>query len=162
MEQLTFDVFISGKATLGNWLQLFNGLLTPIVATFGFIIARKQFQIAKLKFNNELFERRMIVFSAIVNATNSAANNERFTNEDYKKYIASIHLAEFWFKNDILELLDAWRKKFEHLKLLQALNTEVKLDPERTKEIENLKSYFYTQLPLLKTYFSSYFAITNT
>lgn len=158
MENLTFELFISGGATLGQWLLLLSGLFTPAIAIIGAIIAKNQLKLSRNKLKHDLFERRMVIFSTFITAMNKAANGNSFTDQDLADFRWGTYFADYFFDKGIIELIETYRHKFVELNTSYMLNQNTQT-ADVTESINKTKSYFYQQLAFIKTYFENYLKI---
>lgn len=54
------------KETVRDYVEIFNALLTPLIAILAAFIAWQQYQVSHFSLKNELYERRFKVFKAFM------------------------------------------------------------------------------------------------
>jgi len=142
-----------------EWIQILQGLLTPVVAFVGIYFAWQQLAIARAKLQHELFDRRYKIFEATRSFLTNILTEGDVHREAQWKYRAEIADAEFLLNEDVcLYLEDIWK----HAVNLEALSKrrEGMLGEEKRLEYidreDDELGWLLEQLPLLSKRFKPF------
>ncbi|MEM6563498.1 MAG: hypothetical protein AAF665_03575 [Pseudomonadota bacterium] len=103
-----------------NWVNILAALLTPTIAVFGPIIAYLQWRLAKLSFNEKLFEKRYRIVSAVKRLVITAkANEDAEVTEAEHELLTHVGEARYLFSPEIHDKIISILFELRKLKRLE-------------------------------------------
>jgi len=97
--------------SIKDWIEVFNALLTPLIAILAAYIAWKQYQIEHHSLRNQLYERRHIVFMAFMSLLADIMRQGKSTYERVGQFYAEASEADFLFSEAIAKQRDELHSK---------------------------------------------------
>ncbi len=92
-------------------LSFLSGLLTPVIAVVAIIIAIRQFKIQQYKVRIDLYDRRIIIYDAIMDFMIHVRQHVDASNDQIYEFIEKTSKSKFLFKGEIKEHIDKLIKK---------------------------------------------------
>jgi len=105
-------------STISPWLQLLQGLLTPVIGVIALYIAWQQWQGNKVKLVLDHYDRRLRVYQSVVGFLRLVLRDSKPEISELMKFPLDTAEAAFLFPPEIPEYLDEMFKR--GLKLRQA------------------------------------------
>ncbi len=105
------------------WLQILQGLLTPVIALIAVYIAFQQYRTAKLKLKMEWYERRIAVYKETRRFISLMANTNDDEIEQAFEFSQAVAEADFIFPPKVREYLNQIK---EHARKLNSANRQYK------------------------------------
>lgn len=102
---LAHHLAVISLTSLSSWLQLLQGLLTPVIGLTTLYIAIQQFQINRRKTILERYERRLQIYQRTVEMTRLVATDFKPEVHDLIKFSADTAEADFLFGEEISKYL---------------------------------------------------------
>lgn len=145
-----------------DYVEIFNALLTPLIAILAAYIAWQQYQVSHFSLKNELYERRFKVFKAFMSYLADIMRDGKSNYQRTSQFYAEASEAEFLFKGKILNKLEELYQKgirlaYLHEKLYPSDGSPgLPVGDERTKvaeEVANLLGWFVEQIKETKELF---------
>jgi len=87
-------------------LSFLSGLLTPVIAVVAIIIAIRQFKIQQYKVRIDLYDRRIIIYDAIMNFMIHVRQHGDASDNQIHEFIEKTSKSKFLFKGEIKEHID--------------------------------------------------------
>lgn len=149
-----------------EYLTLFSGFLTPMIAIIATYIAYQQHKSSKEKFRFDLYEKRFQVYHSIMQLLGSIISTGKVLDEEMKKFLISTSESEFLFEDDIREYLDLIYSKAGDLWHLTTVleDQSLPIGEERSKcahEGHELKIWFSEQFKVSRDKFRKYLYFKN-
>jgi hypothetical protein len=145
-----------GAWTAKDILTVSSGLLTPFVAIIGLWIARQQWRTNHLKVQHDLYERRIAVYSTLMEILAKGKFNEAGLSAFFQKTRESY----FLFGKEISDYLDLIYKKAADLQDLDEDRRNTGLAPEELHRLnvdrQNLMKWFKEQYDVAREKFSEH------
>lgn len=145
-----------------DWIDILQALLTPTVAIFGSYIAYQQWHINKARLKHELYDRRMAVYTALMDYLVAIFREEYFDDKAYTDWLSKSHEGYFLFNDEIDKYLKLINMKSHAIrKIHRRMSSEkVKEDEELwgtlSTQDEELQQWFEMQLDNAKEKFSPF------
>ena len=112
------------------WLQILQATAVLCISGVGAWLARQQVQIARVKLQHDLYDRRYRVFEAVRTLLVEVATHAEASNEAVFAFVRGTDDAVFLFDDDLVKYLTEIR---HHAARLHAINTVLEtLPPETT------------------------------
>jgi len=92
-------------------IEIFKGLLTPVIAIVATYIAWQQWQTNKQKLNFEKYERRLRVYEELRKILSIILRDANVSTDDLLKFRTSVSEADFLFGPEIPEYIDEIYKR---------------------------------------------------
>lgn len=149
-----------------EWIKIFSGFLTPVIALVTTYIAIQQYRTNKTKLRLELYHQRFKVFEALMEFVGNVVS-QQVSAETVKLFDAETNEASFLFGSDVCDYLALVRNKAAEIgQLSSQIEALMKypVNEERTKLVNQkveLIKWFYEQLPISKAKFAKYLAIAD-
>lgn len=86
---------------LQDFLDIFSGFLTPLIAIIAIWIAYHQMKSNRDKIRLELFERRMKIFSVLRESLGKILNDGSPKNIDLREFYFAVEQSKFLLNNDL-------------------------------------------------------------
>ncbi|QSV46275.1 hypothetical protein [Geobacter benzoatilyticus] len=87
-------------------IEIFKALLTPTIAVLGIYIAIQQYRLAKEKHRIEIYDRRMKIYTTVMEFVRNAKRNFTINEDNYYEFDKGIAEAEFLFGKEVVALLE--------------------------------------------------------
>ena len=98
-------------STISSWLQVLQGLLTPVIGVIALYIAWQQWKGNKLKLVLDRYDRRLEVYKNVVAFLRRVQRDFKLEVSDIQKFITDTAEADFLFEPEIAEYLDEMYKR---------------------------------------------------
>ena len=103
-------------------LEIFKGLLTPVIAIIATYIAWQQWHINRIKLNIELYNRRLHVYDSVRKILSIVAGRANVSSDELEEFHVAVSEAVFLFGSEIQNYIDEiyhhgwglWRWKQEY------------------------------------------------
>ena len=115
-----FPVSAWNPSTVAPWLQILQGLLTPVIGLTTLYIAWQQWKGNKLKLVLDRYDRRLRVYQEVIAILTLVQQNFKPEISDLQKFRTATAEADFLFEPEISAYLDELFRR--GLKLQQAHN----------------------------------------
>jgi hypothetical protein len=153
--------------TAKDWVDILQALLTPTVAVFGLIIAYRQWRINKVRLKHELYDRRMAVYTKLIDYLSVIFSGGHFNNEAFIGWLNKSYEGYFLFNDELIKYFEAINEKSRALKKIHrniSLQKETGKKGEQpqndlSKQEEELQQWFEKQLNVAKDKFSQFLRI---
>ena len=154
--------------TIKDIVEIFNALLTPIIAIIAVYFARQQYVIQHKTFNVQLYERRYIVFKSFMTFFADIMRDGKISYQRLSQFYAEASEADYLFSNLISE-----KREEIYERGLSFINTHEKLYPsdgspglevgsERTEVAQENSAHlkwFIKEIKIVKASFKSEMSI---
>ena len=146
-------------------LDILYGALTPLIAIIAVYIACQQYKINRARLNNELYERRITIFKAVMKFISEVIQNVSPDIITLSQFYADTGEADFLFESDIRQYIDTLYENGRKLgKLADQLSpaddsSGLPKVNEGIKEKWELFNWFSDELPNAKKLFKRYLSI---
>lgn len=87
--------------TYGEWVEVFNALLTPLIALLAAYVAWQQYKVQHRAFNVQMYERRYIVFKAFMSFFADIMREGKVSYQRLGQFYAEASEADFLFDDAI-------------------------------------------------------------
>ena len=149
-------------------VTILNALLTPVLACLTVSIARQQWRTNHLKVKHDLYERRLAVYTVLVQLLATIFREARTSDGDLAVFMQKTRESYFLFGPDIADYLDTVYNKSVDLRQQNTILTSgpggVPIDDEKTTRIasENaeLLKWFNAQFTVARKRFSPYMSLS--
>ncbi|KRB61385.1 hypothetical protein ASE04_21200 [Rhizobium sp. Root708] len=135
------------------WIQVFQALLTPVVAVAVAVIAFLQWRTAHQKVVLDLFEKRLSVFTQAREAVHRVMIDGKADHVAHREILEALDGSTFIFGSDVREYLHELANTFA---LLNAKNAEMEIDaraaPERRAAFDKIIAFYRRAPELLSPY----------
>lgn len=84
-----------------EYVEIFNALLTPLIAILTAYIAWQQYQVNHSSLRSQLYERRLVVFRAFMSYLVDISREGRTTAQRAAQFYSEVIEAEFLFRGNI-------------------------------------------------------------
>ena len=119
-------------------MDIFKGLLTPVIAIVTTYIAWQQWKINQQKLDFEKYNRRLRIYEKVKEILDIVMRNGKVSGEDLLKYRESVSEADFLFDSEIIDYINEIYNRGLNLR---KLNLKYKDYTER-----HIKDYDYEKL----------------
>ena len=89
-----------------NFLSLFSGLLTPLIAIITIYIAWRQWKTSQDKLTLEKYDRRLQIYKEVAKILTKILRDADISYEDLAVFRTSVFEADFVFEPEIVEFID--------------------------------------------------------
>ncbi|WP_243318100.1 hypothetical protein [Geothrix paludis] len=149
------------------WLQVLQGLLTPLIALITTYIAWQQWRAAELKINMDRYERRLAIYQATHRFISSVIQTAKPDINEMFGFYAATAEADFLFPDEVRQYLDAAFSHANHLHTANLQYCDYTMEPPPNynhRQVvdtmhENL-TWFTEQPAAAKALFKKYLSIT--
>jgi hypothetical protein len=107
------------EITMRDYVQIFQGLLTPLIALLALYIAWQQYQVNHYSLKNQLYERRFKVFRVFMSYLADIMREGKTSYHRVVQFYAEASEVEFLFNDGIPNKLEELYKKGIKLARLQ-------------------------------------------
>lgn len=94
-----------GTFPLPGWVEILQALAVPLIAAVGAWVAIQQMQIAKIKLQHDLYDRRYAVFQAVRRFLDEMVANLVVSHDILRAFVIGTADAEFLFPDDLAAYL---------------------------------------------------------
>lgn len=101
---LMFNIGMSPTA-MSSFIQIFQGLLTPVIAGIAVYIAYQQWKVNKRKYDLDRYERRLRIYQRVVEMLRLIIKDYKLEFHDLPKFSADTAEADFLFGGEISEYI---------------------------------------------------------
>lgn len=146
------------------WVQYLQAFSLLFIAGIGAWIAFRQMQIAALKLEHDLYDKRYAVFEATRKMLAEVVTHANLTMNDFRSFVLGTGDAVFLFDDQLAEYLDEMRK---HTSKLIAINHALESMPvsdQRTKAVDASSAelqWLVAQLESLSDKFKPYLRLSR-
>jgi len=119
-----------------NWLKIFAGLLTPLLGFVATAIIVMQYFLQRNRWKLDLFDKRYPIYDCTKKYLSTIARDAKITRDDLYLFLRETKDSEFLFGNDVNDYLKLLYEKGVDLKFISDKSTQVKIEEERLKAIE--------------------------
>lgn len=145
--------------TISSLLQIFQGLLTPLIATITVYIAWQQMRLNKQKNRAEQYERMLKVYQRVVEMIRLIMREGKPEIQDIQKFGFDTAEADFLFPKEISEYIN---EIYTHAAKLHAATSQIRIDsPNFRDEATQEEMWFSEQLDVAKKRFKKYLNISG-
>jgi hypothetical protein len=150
--------------TFKDWVEIFNALLTPLIAVLAAYIAWQQYRVNHHSLRNQLYERRYAVFKAFMSYLADIMREGKTNYQRIGQFYAEASEAEFLFSESISKKMEELYSKGVDLVALHERmypsdgSPGLPVGDERSKvakEAGELLNWFYRQIKTTKEIFKS-------
>lgn len=154
--------------TFKEYVEIFNSLLTPLIAVLAAYIAWQQYKVSHSSLNNQLYERRFKVFKAVMSYLADIMREGNTTTQRTSQFYAEASEAYFLFDEKIsLKITELYEKGID---LAEIRNDLYPIDgspglPEgeersrKAKASGDLMKWFYRQINETKELFKQHMQV---
>jgi hypothetical protein len=154
--------------TFKEYVEIFNSLLTPLIAILAAYIAWQQYKVSHSSLNNQLYERRFKVFKAVMSYLADIMREGNTNIQRTSQFYAEASEADFLFDEKIsLKITELYEKGID---LAEIRNDLYPIDgspglpkgEERSKKAKasgELMKWFYSQIKETKDMFKQHMQI---
>lgn len=103
-----------------HWTAYLTAFTAPVVALLALYIAWAQWRTARDKLRLDLFEKRVRVYDAVINALNEFYREAKFSPEGFAEYQLGVSGAQWLFGEEVQAYLKEFRSKMWEFELHQA------------------------------------------
>lgn len=151
-------------ATLKDYITIFSGLLTPIIACITIYIAYQQHKTSRQKLKYDLYEKRFKIYLSLMKFLSKIIRDSNITIEDLNLFLIETNESIFLLDNDICEYLDLIYNKGCEIRLCNTAldDRNLPIGEDRNKLAEeqyNLSIWFSEQYKLSNKKFDKYLHI---
>lgn len=144
-----------------SWIDIFAALLTPSVACFAGWIAYMQWKINKDKLRFDLWQKRYLVYKALIALLDAIEkNNYSIIGEEWKQFNIQNNKCVFLFDNDVVTYIEYVK---DIALRLHSIGNKLKEDKFTSEQIgkladdfEKLQNELHDQYDRSKKEFSNY------
>jgi hypothetical protein len=97
--------------TLKEIVDVFNALLTPVIAGTTVYIAWQQYQVSRLTLKKDLYEKRLRVYQAFMSYLSEIVRDGKIHHNRVAQFYAEASESEFLFDIEVLEKADELYKQ---------------------------------------------------
>lgn len=108
-----------------NWIQVLNGLLTPLIALIAIYIAYQQYKTARNKLKLELYEKRYKFYNDMRKFIIRLNSQPDRVFEELSEISYSLNEGRFLFDNDLLDYIEDLKKKAYEYGFMNAKITKI-------------------------------------
>jgi hypothetical protein len=145
-------------------IQVLSALLTPMIAFMGIMIAILQYQLARLRWRLDLYDKRYPVFTATMDYIGSVVSEADASTSRSFQFLRESKDKEFLFKKEVHVFLDTLYKNGVKIHSLNSILVSKSIGNDRAiiaKEIAEISKWFGEQFEICKIVFSPYLAVTE-
>lgn len=143
-----------------DWVDILQALLTPTVAIFGSYIAYQQWRINKVRLKHELYDRRIAVYTGLINYLGVILSEAHFNNKAFIDWMKKSYEEYFLLNDEIIKYFELINEKTRALrKVHRTMSTDkAKGDDQLWEKLsmqdEELHQWFEKQFNEAKEKFS--------
>jgi hypothetical protein len=145
--------------TISSWLQVSQGLLTPVIALTTIYIAWQQLRLNKQKFKADTYERKLRIYQSVVEMRRLVMKDGKPEVQDILKFGADTAEADFLFPGEISKYIN---EIYTHAVNLHAAVAQIRTDsPNFRDEAIREELWFQEQYDVAKEKFRKYLNISR-
>ena len=147
-------------------LDVFEALLTPLIAVIAVYIAYRQHRNDKLKIKLDIYDRRLKIYEELRNLFGYVLRNGKMATQELLLFKSNTMQAEFLFEDEVPRYLDEVYKKglTLHLTGEQLDGDGLRVGAERTRvaqENSDHLTWFTEQIVVAKNKFKRYLSVAD-
>jgi hypothetical protein len=145
-------------------LEVFSGLLTPVLAVIASIILVKQYRVEKNRWRLALYDKRYAVYEAAMSFIAGIVRTGTATNEALFEYLRACRDKEFLFGSKVQELLGNIYNKANEIVTADSLlksNLPANQVADLCQRKQQLQLWLGKQFEVTKAEFSPYLAVND-
>jgi hypothetical protein len=142
-----------------TWTDIVTAFSTLGLGVIGLYFARKQYEITKLQWKHELYDRRMAIYVVAGRTISYLVTHGKITDEVLFDFSQKARESDFLLNAAITAKLDEIYNKAIDLQVFQAELQDLPVGEERTaiaRKIGEIKTWFFAQGSELKVLFSPF------
>ncbi|MGA3035540.1 MAG: hypothetical protein ABSD70_19830, partial [Terracidiphilus sp.] len=93
-------------AVISSFIQIFQGMLTPVIAGIAVYVAYEQWRVNKRKYDLDRYERRLRIYQRVVEMIRLIVKDSKAEIQDILKFGADTAEADFLFPDEISEYIN--------------------------------------------------------
>ncbi len=145
--------------TISSWLQISQGLLTPVIAVITVYIAWQQWRLNKQKWSLDTYDRKLRIYQCVVEMRRLIMKDPRPEIQDILKFGADTAEADFLFPEEIPKYIN---EIYSHAAKLHAARGQMRSDsPNLRNEVTQEEIWFNGQYDVAKERFKKYLKISG-
>jgi hypothetical protein len=145
--------------TISSWLQISQGLLTPVIALITVYIAWQQWKLNKQKYGLDTYERKLRIYQRVVEMLRLIMTNAKPEIQDILKFGVDTTEADFLFPDEISEYIN---EIYSHAAKLHAARVQIQIDsPDFRDELTQEEKWFLGQSDVAKKRFKKHLKISG-
>lgn len=145
-----------------NWLKIFAGLLTPILAIVATVIIVMQYFLQRNRWKFDLFNKRYPIYDYTKKYLANIATKGGITHDELIDFLRQTKDSEFLFKKDVNNYLKLLYSKGNDLEFISKKVNTLNIEAERIKAVDQeheLRTWFSDQFKTASEIFGEYLRI---
>jgi hypothetical protein len=145
--------------TISSWLQIFQGLLTPVIAGITVYIAYQQWKVNKRKYDLDTYDRKLRIYQRVIEMLRLIMKDPRPEIQDILNFGADTAEADFLFPDEIAKYIN---EIYTHAAKLHAARAQIQIaSPSFRDEASQEEEWFLGQYNVAKERFKKYLDVSR-
>ena len=146
-------------AAIYSFIQIFQGMLTPVIAVVAVYIAYQQWKVNKRKYDLDRYERRLRIYQCVVGMLRLIMRDAKPEIPDILKFGSDTAEADFLFPEEISTYIN---EIYTHAAKLHAARAQIQIDsPDFRDALTHEEAWFPGQYDVARTKFKKYLDISK-
>lgn len=152
-----------------DWIDVLSALMTPTIAVIGSVIAYQQWKINQIRLRHELYDRRMEVYSKLINYLSAIVQDAWFPKDAFSQWLSASYEGFFLFDDRMYEYLERVNEKSRsfrsNCRKMDAKRGRVDDNDEEWRKLcdlnEEFNAWFEKQFDVAKNEFSRFLRLSS-